>query len=766
MNHKRQRGYVLILTVLMFMGIGGVVMASFTQEARRDLETRKYEHNQRVLAEAKQALLMFAYNYPQTNPGEGPGRLPCPDVDNDGTVDGPGTCAQVGRFPYADARLDVPRLLDASGETLWYAVSDAFDNIAGGGVINSDTAGTITLVDSTGQILYDGAVEGIAAVVIAPGTRLRRDNNSDGVYETEQVRITTGPGGDQRNPQNYLDTFTPFVGVTYDNSVFLNGSSVNDSDGLLQGPVFDTAQSDIVINDQMIIITAEEVIAMAEKAVLETYRAAIEDYRQTLWAAAGDRRYPWLAAYGNTTDLDIYDARAGETTGRVPFIDYFVDDNSPHEIIVGDLEISFDLQVAYNSMVDNFDPFNPAYIAQASDVVTGYPGGDQTVNISNALVSFSRTTFNGAADTSADNIGTLIVRDSGTSAITATTWGGNTERRYFWDGCDDANAGCNETEIPIDGWQLCNNGGRLPGDCAKSNVSPYGFEAFTGDWSNHANIAIRMIEFQYIDPDFVIELDYSPAPGITAPTQPTAAVHSRRTYTFDENEVMVLPIVDPAEPDTRNFFDIKVSMCDQDNYVGNNLNLYSLGNEDGQTVSCAVDLDLNITPSYQDDLVIEVDWFPQLPRWVADNNWDDAIMMAYMPDFGPGGDGGCTPDADPATPAADDCLVLTNLGGVNNDIEAVLVLAGEHDLVDGNDFNADGDELDPNEPDNDNFADELHDIFETENYSGIGLYAGPSQYPAPNNDPTPASDTGEARVFDKREELIPGNVADTVFVIN
>ena len=90
----------------------------------------------------------------------------------------------------------------------------------------------------------------------------------------------------------------------------------------------------------------------------------------------------------------------------------------------------------------------------------------------------------------------------------------------------------------------------------------------------------------------------------------------------------------------------------------------------------------------------------------------------------------------------------------------------ENDLVDGNDFNADGDELDPNEPDNDNFADELHDIFETENYSGIGLYAGPSQYPAPNNDPTPASDTGEARVFDKREELIPGNVADTVFVIN
>jgi hypothetical protein len=36
----------------------------------------------------------------------------------------------------------------------------------------------------------------------------------------------------------------------------------------------------------------------------------------------------------------------------------------------------------------------------------------------------------------------------------------------------------------------------------------------------------------------------------------------------------------------------------------------------------------------------------------------------------------------------------------------------------------------------------------------------------PNNDPTPASDSLLPRIFDKREESVPGNRADTLFVVN
>jgi hypothetical protein len=63
---RKQAGYALILVVLGLMGIGGVVLAGFTQQAKEDVYEQRYEHNKRVLEQAKQALLMFAYNYPLT----------------------------------------------------------------------------------------------------------------------------------------------------------------------------------------------------------------------------------------------------------------------------------------------------------------------------------------------------------------------------------------------------------------------------------------------------------------------------------------------------------------------------------------------------------------------------------------------------------------------------------------------------------------------------------------------------------------------------
>jgi hypothetical protein len=286
---RKQAGYALILVVLGLMGIGGVVLAGFTQQAKEDVYEQRYEHNKRVLEQAKQALLMFAYNYPATN-GGGPGRLLCPDEDNDGNTDNPSGCNQIGRFPYLDARLNTHRLLDASGETLWYAVSDAFDNVAGGGVINSDTTGTITVLDQSGDILYDGDGAGIAAILIAPGAIVRRDENNDGNYEYAQVRATAIQ---RQDPRNYLDTlFVQGAGANneFDNSVFTDSESDTNDDGFILGPIFDFDEGEIVINDQAVIITAEEVIAMAEKAVLETYRDAIVDYQETLWGAPTDYR--------------------------------------------------------------------------------------------------------------------------------------------------------------------------------------------------------------------------------------------------------------------------------------------------------------------------------------------------------------------------------------------------------------------------------------------------------------------------------------------
>ncbi len=165
--NNAQSGYALVIFLLVLISMGGVVVAGYSQAVKREVDTSRYNHNKRVLEQAKQALLMFAYNYPSSN-DRGPGRLPCPDHDNDGDIDFPLDCDTVGRFPWKDSRLNIQETLDADGEVLWYAVSSSFNNMPGG-IVNPNSSGTITLFDQSGNRVYDGSAgEGIAAIIIAP----------------------------------------------------------------------------------------------------------------------------------------------------------------------------------------------------------------------------------------------------------------------------------------------------------------------------------------------------------------------------------------------------------------------------------------------------------------------------------------------------------------------------------------------------------------------------------------------------------------------
>ena len=312
-NLKYQNGVTLLIFVVMLMGIGGIVLAGYSQGILKEVEESRFQHNKEVLNQAKQALLMFAYNYPQTNTnGIGPGRLPCPDTDNDGKADLAAGCNLVGRFPWDDVRLNFFDAQDSSHERLWYAVSTEFRNNTPGevgantngfDVVNSDSLGTISIFDQTGNLLYDGLVAGVAAVIIAPGPAING-----------QVRSANPLDPGNSDPANYLDSFGGF-----DNSIFTNGVNTP-VDGFRLGPVIDPAQNSIVINDQMIIVTADEVIEMAEKATLQAYQTAINDYRANI----GVDVYPWLDDY-TTANLAVYDADVGTRLGRLPsiFSNYF-----------------------------------------------------------------------------------------------------------------------------------------------------------------------------------------------------------------------------------------------------------------------------------------------------------------------------------------------------------------------------------------------------------------------------------------------------------
>ena len=226
----RHSGYAMILMVLALMGVGGVVLAGFTESVKVESEQERYLHNERILREAKQALLQYAYNYPQLGPDkdDGPGRLPCADLDNDGLEEYTISCAglsKIGRFPWREAGLGFYDARDASGERLWYAVSSDFGR-GGSLAINSHSSGGITVEDRSGAILHDGTLgtpgSGVAAVIIAPGAAIDRgadfqDRSIDNGDDPDDLVADTDPG--IKDADRYLDLFG-----TVDNSIFQNGT--------------------------------------------------------------------------------------------------------------------------------------------------------------------------------------------------------------------------------------------------------------------------------------------------------------------------------------------------------------------------------------------------------------------------------------------------------------------------------------------------------------------------------------------------------------
>ncbi|HUV22067.1 MAG TPA: hypothetical protein VMZ32_09780 [Gammaproteobacteria bacterium] len=360
----RQTGYALLLMVVALMGLGGVVMSSFTEGAKQETEHQRYLHNQRVLREAKQALLQYAYNYPVKNPLRGPGRLPCPDMNNDGSPDPSFNCisgtAMVGRFPWKDPDMNFYYARDASGASLWYAVSNNFANTispANLDVINSDTTGTISIEDRSGAILYDGSANnGVAAIIIAPGPAIDRGG------------VKQDRAADPVDPANYLDLFG-----TIDNADFVNGTT----DGFVTGPIFNPVDGSLAVNDQMIVITAAEVIAMAEKATLQAYREALEVYLNR----PGFGRYPWLDPYDSADGLATYDAQINPAPpapiiGRVPshFGRYFaVSGNDSLSFLT---EMKMEVQVVGGHTFGSGSPAANAYFKADGTLVTPLNNGD------------------------------------------------------------------------------------------------------------------------------------------------------------------------------------------------------------------------------------------------------------------------------------------------------------------------------------------------------------------------------------------------------
>ena len=223
---RYQGGAALLAFMLVILAGASFVLVSELNEATGQF-SREFS-SIGALKEAKAALIGYAVTYPETHPGDGPGFLPCPDRDNDGSTDA-GACAlspngtTIGRLPYKT--LEISKVADHFGEVLWYAVADNYRNNPKVDQLNSDTLGNFSV----------DAMNDVVAVIFAPGPPLGTQDRS------------TDAG--KNNVANYLED---------DNA---------DNDAMFVTQSADTKDSEYryKFNDRLITITRQELMKEVER---------------------------------------------------------------------------------------------------------------------------------------------------------------------------------------------------------------------------------------------------------------------------------------------------------------------------------------------------------------------------------------------------------------------------------------------------------------------------------------------------------------------
>lgn len=259
-RYQSQKGAALLAFIMVFLVFSSY---SFIKKLNSNtVEHQRYASSLNALNKAKAALIGYAVNYPLNHAGVGPGRLPCPDTNNDGSAIGNCTGATTGRLPYKT--LELEDLRDQSGQRLWYQVADNYRSYTvNPPAVNSDTAGNFS-VDGDGDIV---------AVIFAPGVPVAAQDRA----------------ADALNVANYLEDDN----ADADNSFVTNNAAVE-------------------FNDTVVAITRQELMAAIEKRVLGDIDEALSNY-QTV-----NNAYPWLSAFVDPS-VSTYRGAINTWQGHLPF---------------------------------------------------------------------------------------------------------------------------------------------------------------------------------------------------------------------------------------------------------------------------------------------------------------------------------------------------------------------------------------------------------------------------------------------------------------
>ncbi|HYL24593.1 MAG TPA: hypothetical protein VEV21_09380, partial [Burkholderiales bacterium] len=258
----KQRGVALLLLALVLMvGFSAFLYARLGKWGDATATSRKV--NGEVLAQAKAALIGYVAKEVLDLGEDAPGRFPCPESPTDaGTTNegrAAGTCApgfptnkNVGRLPWRTLGID--RLVDASGEPLWYAVSPNWVFAGASPLIN---------IGTPGQLTFDGTSD-VVAVIFAPGAPLLVNPAANqvamGCAARSQSRTDRShvPSGGNPDFRDYLEC----------------QNATSPIDAVFGVSIVDNATNQ-VINDQAVYITAKEILNAMQGPLAERLQRTV-----------------------------------------------------------------------------------------------------------------------------------------------------------------------------------------------------------------------------------------------------------------------------------------------------------------------------------------------------------------------------------------------------------------------------------------------------------------------------------------------------------
>ncbi len=284
---KKQTGAALLVFMLII-----VVGSTFFLTKRLNtnlLRTQGHKQTSIALATAREALIGYAILFPEIDassgddPIDGPGYLPCPDTNNNGTAGG--SCSlnrktSIGRFPHKTLKTE--DLRDNHDQRLWYVVSDNFrNNPQIDPPLNSETASA-----TNGNLTVNG-YNNIAAVIFAAGAPLGNQNRASDADRTD---------------------FTNYIEVEFSDS---DGDGIDDS--------ITTADT-----DRYILLSKDELMQAVEKRVLGSVRQALLEYQTE------NGVFPWLSSFSPSSSEFI--GQTDVRQGHIPS-----DTDSDSDVNTGEL---------------------------------------------------------------------------------------------------------------------------------------------------------------------------------------------------------------------------------------------------------------------------------------------------------------------------------------------------------------------------------------------------------------------------------------------